>query len=206
VWQQIYRRVAGPDGEFVAVALDQAGPIAARPYVERAAVSFPTLVDSTGLSSRTLGFKAVPNGILVDRDGTVRYRKDGGFSHEKEPDRAAVERFMHGDDPGPSPEAQTPYTLGPLERELVDVHLRHGGLLASLGRSDDAVREWQAALRLDPENKTIRKPIWAALHPERFHPTIDRAWQREQLRTEREAELAAGICGPDGCPLPRRED
>ena len=41
-----------------------------------------------------------------------------------------------------------------------------------------------------------------AQHPEKFHPTIDWDWQRTQLKQEREAEIAAGICGPDGCPVP----
>jgi len=44
--------------------------------------------------------------------------------------------------------------------------------------------------------------IWAAEHPERFHPTIDAGWQAEQMARERAEEVAAGICGPDGCPLP----
>jgi hypothetical protein len=57
-------------------------------------------------------------------------------------------------------------------------------------------------LRLDPENFLIRKQIWAVEYPEKFHPTIDFVWQETQLRAEREAEIAAGICGPDGCPVP----
>lgn len=204
MWQQIYREVAAPDVEFVAVALDQAGAAAARPFAEAAGVAFPALVDSSSVASRQLGFKVVPNGILVDERQVVRYRKDGGFSNEKEPDRTAVERFMRGEDPGPSPEPRLlPYELGPVERDLVDAHMRHGDLLASLGRTDEAVAAWQSALRLDPENLTIRKPIWAALYPERFHPTIDSDWQKGQREREREEEIAAGICGPDGCPLPQ---
>ena len=204
MWQQIYTEVAAPDVEFVAIALDQTGASAPRPFVEAAGVAFPALVDSSSQASRSLGFKVVPNGILVDEHLTVRYRKDGGFSNAKDLDRAAVERFMRGDDPGPSPEARViPYELGPLERQLVDAHMRHGDLLASLGRSDEAVAAWQSALRLDPENLTIRKPIWAALFPERFHPTIDHDWQKVQREHERAEEIAAGICGPDGCPLPQ---
>jgi hypothetical protein len=42
-----------------------------------------------------------------------------------------------------------------------------------------------------------------AEHPEKFHPTIDVDWQRGQLTRERADEIAQGICGPDGCPLPR---
>lgn len=119
---------------------------------------------------------------------------------------AAVDRFFAGTDPGPSPVAGAPYALGPLERELIATRLRLGGLLAAQGRTAEAVAEWRAALRLDPENLTIRKQIWAAEHPDRFHPVVDRAWQVERLREERAAEVAAGVCGTDGCPLPRPPD
>jgi tetratricopeptide (TPR) repeat protein len=149
-----------------------------------------------------LGFKAVPNGVLVDEDGIIRWAKYGGFSIDKPEDVAVVDRFFGGEDPGPSPTMDTPYTLGPMERELVETKLRLGRLLDSLGRRDEAVQEWQTALRLDPENLVIRKQIWAARYPEKFHPTIDWDWQRAQLRQEREAEIAADICGPDGCPVP----
>ncbi len=51
-----------------------------------------------------------------------------------------------GEDPGPSPVEDAPYTLGSVERELVDTTLPPGRLLDSLNRSDEAVTEWQAAL------------------------------------------------------------
>jgi hypothetical protein len=70
------------------------------------------------------------------------------------------------------------------------------------GRTAAAVAAWRDALRLDPANFTIRKQIWVAEHPEKFFPTIDVAWQQEQLAAEREREIADGVCGPDGCPLP----
>jgi hypothetical protein len=64
------------------------------------------------------------------------------------------------------------------------------------------VAAWRDALRLDPANFTIRKQIWVTEHPEKFFPAIDFAWQQEQLAAEREREIADGVCGPDGCPLP----
>ena len=146
----------------------------------------------------------MPNGVLVDRDGTIRYAKYGGFLIERAEDVAAVERFLQGGDPGPSPEYAAPYVLGPVEQDLVVTKLRLGRLLDSLGRREEALREWQAALRLDPANLVIRKQIWAVRYPEKFHPTIDWAWQQEQVARERQAEIEAGICGPDGCPLPQR--
>lgn len=115
---------------------------------------------------------------------------------------AAVERFLSGGDPGASPSAAPASLLRPVEREFVATKVRLGRLLDERGRRADAVAEWRGALRLDPENFLIRKQIWAAEHPEKFHPEIDLAWQQEQLRQERAEEVAAGICGPDGCPLP----
>ncbi len=48
------------------------------------------------------------------------------------------------------------------------------------------------ALKLDPSNYLIRKQIWHLEFPEKFHPEIDWAWQREQMKREREAEKAGG--------------
>ncbi len=149
-----------------------------------------------------MGFKAVPNGVLVDVDGTIRYAKYGGFNVANEEDVVAVTRFVNGEDPGPGPAKDAPYALDPTTLDLVETKLRYGQLLDSLGRRDEAIAEWQAALRLDPENLTIRKQIWLARYPDKFHPTIDWAWQKEQIAREREEEIAAGVCGPDGCPLP----
>jgi hypothetical protein len=174
----------------------------ARQYVEAAGVTFTTLIDEHGATSAAFGFKVVPNGVLVDADGIVRYVKVGGFAIDNPSDVSAVERFSQGADPGPSREATVPYELDPLTRELVETKLRFGHRLAELGRQGEAVAEWKDALHRDPENLVIRKQIWSTLHPEKFHPTIDGAWQKEQLARERAEEIAGGFCGPDGCPLP----
>lgn len=170
--------------------------------MEAAGLTFPTVVDEHGVLRRRFDFKVVPNGILLDEDGTIRWAKFGGFSIDNADDVAVVERFLAGDAPGTSPAPEVPYTLGPLERELVATKLHLGRVLLEGGRTTEATATWRDALRLDPANFTIRKQIWAAEHPEKFFPTIDFAWQQEQLAAERERELAEGVCGPDGCPLP----
>jgi hypothetical protein len=188
----------------VAIAREHNGAERARPYGQDAGATFPTPVDEQGATSRAFGVKAIPNGVLVDADGIVRYAKyGGGFSVDNRDDVAAVEWFAGGGDPGPGPEPRVPYQLGPVEQEEVATKLRRGHHLATSGRSDEALAAWREGLRLDPENLVIRKQIWAASHPEKFHPTIDWAWQKEQLAREREAEIAADICGPDGCPIRR---
>ena len=179
------------------------GPAAARSLVEDSGVTFPAIIDEHGILSRHFGFKVVPNGVLVDEEGTVRWTKFGGFSVENADDVAVVERFLAGEEPGPSPAQDSPYALGPLEQELVATKLQLGRMLLDSERTGEAIAAWREALRLDPANFTIRKQIWVAEHPEKFFPTIDFAWQQEQLAAEREREIAEGICGPDGCPLPR---
>jgi hypothetical protein len=186
----------------VSVAVEHTGPDAARSFVEAAGLTFPTIIDEQGTLSRLFEFKVVPNGVLLDEEGTVRWTKFGGFSIDNPDDVAAVERFLAGGEPEPSPAQAVPYALGPLERELVATKLQLGRVLLDAGRTAEATAAWRDALRLDPQNFTIRKQIWVAEHPEKFFPTIDFAWQQEQLTAEREREIADGVCGPDGCPTP----
>jgi hypothetical protein len=184
------------------VAVEHTGPEAARSFVEAAGLTFPTIIDEQGTLSRLFDFKVVPNGVLLDEEGIVRWTKFGGFSIDNPDDVAAVERFLAGGEPKPSPAQDVPYALGPLERELVATKLQLGRVLLDAGRTAEATAAWRDALRLDPQNFTIRKQIWVAEHPEKFFPTIDFAWQQEQLTAEREREIADGVCGPDGCPTP----
>ncbi len=149
------------------------------------------------------GYKLIPNGIYLDSAGVIRYVKFGGFNVESADDRSAIQQLITGTakqiETPPNP---APYYLSDTERELVETRMRLGSELFRQGAHAAAVAEWKAALRRDPENLTIRKQIWMAEHPERFHPTIDFDWQQQQRERERTEEVAAGTCGPDGCPLP----
>ena len=66
-------------------------------------------------------------------------------------------------------------------------------------RAEEALASWRAALALDPPNFTVRKQIWMVEHPEKFYPTIDFGWQKEQLEREgftrcaRRAALQLGV-------------
>ncbi len=186
------------------MAVEHNGKDAALGFVEKAGATFPVVADENGLLVRQLGFKVVPNGVLLDQRGIIRYAKYGGFSIGNEEDVSAVERFIKGEEAGPSPQTSDAYTLSVTERELVETRLRLGRLLASSGHKEAAILEWQAALRVDPQNFVIRKQIWSARYPEKFYPTIDFEWQKGQLAREQHQEIVAGICGPDGCPLPPR--
>ncbi len=201
-WQRFYEKHADKNFELISIALEHGGAELAKPFVEAANATYPVVADEEGLTSRLLDFRLVPNGVLVDEEGVIQYAKYGGFNVDNPDDIAAVERFLAGEDPGPGKPADGPYTLSQTELELVETKMRLGRLLYAQGDKTGALAEWKDALRYDPENLVIRKQIWAAKYPEKFHPTIDWEWQKIQLKTERDAEIAAGICGPDGCPIP----
>lgn len=183
------------------MAEENAGPDAARPFVEAAGATFPVLVDDDARLANALGYKVIPNGILVDEEGVIRWAKFGGFSVDEPDHRDAVARFASGGEPGTTRLPEQPYRLSAVETDLVQTKLRLGRLLEQGGKHNEAIAEWQDALRIDPENLVVRKQIWALRFPERFHPVIDWDWQKEQFAKERAEEIEQGICGPDGCPI-----
>ena len=67
-------------------------------------------------------------------------------------------------------------------------HFSLGSAYLALGKKEAAATSLKTALRYDRANFVIRKQIWMIEHPDKFHPTIDWTWQREQLAKEREAE------------------
>ena len=187
------------DWTFLSIAVDHVDTEAVRSFA--AGCDFATVIDAQGEMARLFGMKMVPNGVMVDETGVIRWTKFGGFSVENPDDVEVVRRFAMGADPGPSPETGDAYQLGAMERELVATKVRLGRMLLEVGRREAAVAEWRGALRTDPGNFTVRKQVWSAEHPEKFYPTIDFAWQAVQLEAEREREIAEGVCGPDGCPI-----
>lgn len=208
-----------PELAFVSVAADVGGADAARPFPEQAGATFTTLVDADNLLGRLFDYKIIPNGIFVDEAGVVQ----GiwlGFSVDRTECVEAVDQFLAGEmepflrtpqgpvgSPGVAPGSTVAApALTAVERELYETRVRLGAVLQAAGRKEEALAEWQKALRMDPENFVLRKQIWMLRQPERFHPVIDFAWQKEQLARERAEEEAArqAECGPDGCPLPPR--
>ena len=135
---------------------------------------------------------------MVDADGTIRYRKEGGFSNANADDLEAVRRFASGEDPGPSPSPRpVPYGLGALERELVSTRMAYGQLLQRSGRSEDAIasgRERCGSIRRTSRSARRSGP---PASPSAFIPSIDNDWQTQQLklrarRGDRRGDLRSG--------------
>ena len=178
--------------ELVSVAVEVQGAAAARPWLERAGATFPTVVDAANALGERLGYKAIPNGILLDERGVLRFRKFGGFSVERAEDVADVERLLGAARPArpAAPAPETPAATKP-QRATDDAGrataLQRGLDRLRVGDREGALAAWRTALAADPGNYVVRKQIWVVEYPERFYPTIDWDWQKAQLARERAA-------------------
>lgn len=190
-WQRYYLARHTDEFAFVSVAIDIGGPEAVRVWTERAGAQFPTVIDADNQFGAVLGFKAIPNGVVLDRQGIIRYAKFGGFEVNRPEDLQAVESAMQPS-AGPVAESDNGKELKGADQERVAALLRDGTAKLHAGDREAGLTAWRAALRLDPDNLVIRKQLWRADHPERFGEEIDAGWQKDQLTLERQHEAAAG--------------
>jgi tetratricopeptide (TPR) repeat protein len=224
-WQQYLDAHPQRDAfAFLSVAVDTE-PERVRAFAEP--YTYPTAVDTANVLGRLFDFDVVPNGLLIDEQGIVRFLHVGGFYLGRPEIRQQVDALLSAD--FTRDELPAFVTQESLEMETIRGELAHrpedADLLMALGdallreeRADEAVaafqraaasrpddwsvafglgtalrrqedragalRWWRRALELDPRNFTVRKQIWREEHPERFYPTIDTAWQKEQLAKE----------------------
>jgi hypothetical protein len=165
------------------------------------------VVDSENVLANLFGFKIVPNGIFIDKEGTIRLIKQG-FSVTKPEHIDAVEELINGtvekvvlDDEYYNPTNN----VTDVEKQLSQTKFKLGMEYAKNGKKDEALKELDGALLLDTDNFLIRKQRWYIRYPEKFSPTIDIEWQQGQLEKEKaeEALLKDGLeCGPEGCIIP----
>ncbi len=160
-----------------------------------------TLVDSENKLASLFGFNIVPNGIVLDEEGRVRLVKQG-FSVNNEDHVNAVKQIVT--DQANTVTLDDEYHVqqrdSTIERQLAETKFKLAHEYLQQDRKEEALKELDEALKLDPENFLIRKQRWYIRHPERFSPTIDIAWQQEQLEKEKAEEERD--CGPDGCRIP----
>ena len=167
----------GGEVTIVGVAVDAQGPELPRPYVEKAGVTFPMLIDEQNLLGEMFGFRAIPNGLLVAEDGTIIHRKFGGFEIRDAGRRRMVEGWIaSGEIDGAESSASAA-----LESRSMAL-FREGLERLQGGRDEEARALWRKAVDIDPKNLIVRKQLWAVENPERFYDgAVDFPWQREQM-------------------------
>ena len=162
------------------MALDAQGADKARPWAEKAAAEFTTVVDEENLLGQLYGFKAIPNGFLIDEQGHVAYKELGSFNIRDAKTAEMVRNWVSNGGQEGSPETASG-ALGSEHSEANEL-FREGMQLYRQGKVDDAIALWRRGVELEPDNYIIRKQIWALQNPEKFYDgKIDFDWQDEQL-------------------------
>ena len=161
------------------MAIDAQSSDKPRHYVEEAGATFTTVVDQENVLSDLYGFRAIPNGFLIDEDGIVRFSTLGGFDIRRSETAEVLERWLSGQSEAAGGEESTDVNSGHSEANAI---FREGLELFNAGSTDEALALWRQGLELDPDNYLIRKQIWAVENPERFYEgDVDYTWQQEQL-------------------------
>jgi peroxiredoxin len=68
-WQRLHDELSSEGLALFSVALDE--PDAARPWIERAAPTFPVAVDPAHLTAEVFGIEQVPSAVWIDEDGRI---------------------------------------------------------------------------------------------------------------------------------------
>lgn len=164
--------------------MDAQGGDKARPYVVKASAQFTTVVDEGNHLGQLYGFKAIPNGFLIDEEGILQYKRLGGFDIRKPETASIVDQWISAPRLDESLLLDD-VELGP-EHSQANEHFRQGQSLYKQGKVPEALDEWRKGTALEPDNLIIRKQIWAVENPGRFYDgNVDYAWQKEQMAEER---------------------
>ncbi len=170
-----------PDIRTVTIAFDVQGPEHPMRYLRAAGYTFTALIDATCELSRLWGAKEIPFAVLVDAGGIVRELLDcwdGAFLAE-------AAKIVSKKAPKSVPDR-------PVDRAATKFEILLQGCtnLLSRARKEEANMCLQQALELDPENRLVRKQMWAIAHPERFYAgAIDRDWQKVQEDSSRNLRI-----------------
>ena len=179
VWQQWYQKNRHKGIEIISVAIDAQGDDKILPFVEQAKADFPTVKDEENLLGQLYGFKAVPNGFLIDELGILKYKRLGGFDIRRNEFLAVVDHWA--DATGELLSETTDPDLSPDHAKANEL-FRQGTVLQKQGLHAEAVALWRRGAELEPDNWIIRKQIWAAEHPDKFYDAeVDFDWQKEQV-------------------------
>lgn len=152
-------------------------------YIDKAGATFVNAVDPANFLSDIYGFKAIPNGLLVDENGILRYMQFGGFDIRKPDTYNLVSNWVVNSTVESSGNNSVRLPADEYHGEANNLFQR-GLEMYKLGDVTGALLKWREGATLEPDNYVIRKQIWAVEHPERFYSSdaVDSDWQREQLR------------------------
>lgn len=167
------------------MAVDVQGAEKAKPWVQRAEVSFTAVVDTEARLAAEFGVNYVPFTVLIDETGRV-VRGPTPVNVANEAHRAEIMTWIKQGRVAPIDDEDAMRPRAGFADRVAELRFCYAGKLLRLGRTREATRQLKRALDRDPGNWIIHKQIWAIENPERFYDgPVDLGWQRERLQAER---------------------
>ncbi len=149
--------------------------------------SFPTAVDSANLLGRLFDFDVVPNGLLIDEAGVIRFLHVGGFYLSRTEIRQQVDALLTADFAAgerPAFVVQEPLELETIRGELAhrpddpDLLLALGDALLREDRARDAAAAFERAAEQRPDDWSVAFALGTALRRAGDRADALRWWHR----------------------------
>mgnify|MGYP000431930219 FL=1 len=69
--EKLYRKFKGENFEIIAVSIDEPGPKAVAPFMEKTGLTFPALIDSKGAIKPVYRITGIPESFIIDKQGIL---------------------------------------------------------------------------------------------------------------------------------------
>ena len=166
MWQALYEELGDRGFVPIAVALDKSAEDA-RPWIEKAAPTYPALIDTEHVLADLYNVVNVPTALWIDERGRIVRPNDvvfgtDTFKHitnlESARPLAALRAWVRGESAGFAPaEARAQQTLPTAADQQARAEFGLAEWLARQGKRDAAERHFVKAGELAPHDFTIRR-------------------------------------------------
>ena len=162
----MHAELSGSGFTVVSVALDR-DPEDARPWIERANVTHPALIDSSYAVADAYNMVNVPTVVRVDEEGMIVRANDVGYATDTYRSMTRIDSarvldgvraWVHGTAPAASEDAvRAQQSLPSQEHQLARAEFALGRWLVEQGRPEAAEPHFRRAGELAPHDFTIRR-------------------------------------------------
>ncbi len=175
VWQKTYKELFTEDDsvEFLSIAMDAIYQDKVKHFHQSAKAEFTTLIDTDNSLSKLMGFKVVPNILLINSYGELEYWKFGKADIRNSYYKNLLKTWLSGKKLNILP-----------KDDFINANNQNHQL--SLGKFNEYVNKGilrvNEVRELELDNMIVRKQLWAKENPEKFYQgNIDSDWQKNNL-------------------------
>ena len=181
VWQDFNNKYS-EKVSIISIAIDLQGHDKVDRYISGLNLNFPTLIDQKNITGNLYGFKAIPNGILINEKGYIVAKQLGNFDIRNIQTRNKLKKWIINDQQFSNKTDMTKFTNNTKESNQF---FQKGMDSFQSGKIQEALCYWKEGIKVDPKNYIIRKQVWAIEHPDKFYSgEINYQWQKTQIELD----------------------